>query len=148
MSVVAECLSHLRLREPQVHRNLSLFPLLGEARERPRVPAAGGALARGLVWRLMPLHWAARFSLEPGVHAPPVLPHLVPAEGVRGRGATVVTTPREEEGVVAGELPKRLQRREGLGREGHDVRRPHLHPVGRDAPLGGFGVELLPLRGS
>ena len=69
-------------------------------------------------------------------------------KGVRGRGAPVVTTPREEEGVVAGELPKLLQRRVGLGREGHDVRRPHLHPIGRDAPLGGFSVELLPLCGS
>jgi hypothetical protein len=44
-------------------------------------PAAAGYR---LVWRLMPLRGAARFSLDLGAHAPPILPHLVPADGAGG----------------------------------------------------------------
>ena len=56
---------------------------MSSSREHPNpvTPAPAGYL---LVWRLMPLHWAARFSLDPGAHAPPVLPHLVPADGTGG----------------------------------------------------------------
>ena len=53
------------------------------SREHPNLATPALAGYR-LVWRLMPLHWAARFSLDPGTHAPPVLPHLVPADGAGG----------------------------------------------------------------
>lgn len=49
MSVVAESLSHLRLGEPQAHRNLSLFPLLGAAANAPEYLLLEEALARGEV---------------------------------------------------------------------------------------------------
>lgn len=49
-----------------------------------RTPIAPAPAGYRLVWRLMPLHWARRFSLDPAAHAPPVLPHLVPADGTGG----------------------------------------------------------------
>jgi hypothetical protein len=37
-----------------------------------------------LVWRLMPLHWAAGLSPAPRLHPPPVMPYLVPADRAGG----------------------------------------------------------------
>lgn len=56
---------------------------MSSPREHPN-PASPAPAGYRLVWRLMPLHWAARFALDPGAHAPPVLPHLVPADGAGG----------------------------------------------------------------
>ena len=56
---------------------------MSSPREHPN-PATPALAGYRLVWRLMPLHWAARFALDPGAHAPPVLPHLVPADGSGG----------------------------------------------------------------
>lgn len=49
MSVVAECLSHVRLGEPRAYRNLSLFPLLGEGPPEADYLLLEEALARGCV---------------------------------------------------------------------------------------------------
>jgi hypothetical protein len=49
MSVVAECLSHVRLGEPRAYRNLSLFPLLGAGPPEPDYLLLEEALARGCV---------------------------------------------------------------------------------------------------
>ena len=56
---------------------------MSSPREHPN-PATPAPAGYRLVWRLMPLHWAARFALDPGAHVPPVLPHLVPADGSGG----------------------------------------------------------------
>jgi hypothetical protein len=47
MSAVAECLSRLTLGEPQVHLNLSLFPLLGDGVAEPGYLLLHEALAQG-----------------------------------------------------------------------------------------------------
>jgi hypothetical protein len=47
MSVVAECLSQVRLGEPQVCQNLFLFPLLGEAANAPEYLLLEEAIAGG-----------------------------------------------------------------------------------------------------
>jgi len=47
MSAVAECLSRLTLGEPQVHLNLSLFPLLGDGVAEPGYLLLDEALAQG-----------------------------------------------------------------------------------------------------
>jgi hypothetical protein len=49
MSVVAECLSTIRLGEPQRYQNLSIFPLLGEADNAPEYLLLDEALAQGCV---------------------------------------------------------------------------------------------------
>lgn len=45
MSVVAECLSRISLGEPQVHNNLTLFPLIAAESEAPRYQLLDEALA-------------------------------------------------------------------------------------------------------
>jgi hypothetical protein len=52
-------------------------------RENPAsfTPPRGGYR---LVWRLTPLHWASSRSPEPASYPPPVMPHLVPADGSAG----------------------------------------------------------------
>ncbi len=47
MSVVAECLSHVRLGEPQIHDNLALFPLFSKAHVEPRYTLLDEALEQG-----------------------------------------------------------------------------------------------------
>ena len=47
MSVVAESLSKLTPGEPQTHRNLSLFPLLGDGLAEPGYLLLDTALAQG-----------------------------------------------------------------------------------------------------
>ena len=47
MSAVAECVSKLTLGEPQVHRNLSLFPLLGDGVAEPDYLLLDDALKGG-----------------------------------------------------------------------------------------------------
>ncbi len=47
MSTITECLSQVRLGEPQVHRNLVLFPLIAEKRAEPHYLLLDEALARG-----------------------------------------------------------------------------------------------------
>ncbi len=48
------------------------------------VPFAPARPGYRLVWRLMPLHWAAGLSPAPRLHPPPVMPYLVPADGAGG----------------------------------------------------------------
>ncbi|MBL3618758.1 MAG: hypothetical protein JMN26_13630 [gamma proteobacterium endosymbiont of Lamellibrachia anaximandri] len=47
MSTITECLSHVRLGEPQVHHNLVLFPLIAEKSAEPHYLLLDEALARG-----------------------------------------------------------------------------------------------------
>jgi len=47
MSVVAECLSQIRLGEPQIHNNLALFPLLSKDNVEPRYKLLDEALEQG-----------------------------------------------------------------------------------------------------
>lgn len=48
------------------------------------VPFAPTRPGYRLVWRLMPLHWAAGLSPAARLHPPPVMPYLVPADGAGG----------------------------------------------------------------
>ncbi|QYZ67523.1 MAG: hypothetical protein OI74_09385 [Gammaproteobacteria bacterium (ex Lamellibrachia satsuma)] len=47
MSTITECLSQVRLGEPQVHHNLVLFPLIAEKSAEPHYLLLDEALARG-----------------------------------------------------------------------------------------------------
>ncbi|RLJ17523.1 hypothetical protein DJ031_14535 [bacterium endosymbiont of Escarpia laminata] len=47
MSTITECLSQVRLGEPQVHHNLVLFPLIAEKSTEPHYLLLDEALARG-----------------------------------------------------------------------------------------------------